>query len=192
MGAALPLPSAEACLAEESDAELCREYVEGRVYAMAETTNRHSRVATYFLAAAGARLRGKPCEAFNSDTKARIQLSSHMRFYYPNGMVVCDRNPEDDTFQDRPVVVAEVLSDSTRRLDEGEKRDACLSVPSLKVYLLIDPDRPRVTVWRRGEQGFAAEVYEDLPAVVPLDEVGVELPLGELYERVVFGDASEL
>ena len=183
--------SVDAYLTGELEAEVRHEYLGGNVYAMAGAKNRHNRVASNFLVSVGGRLRGKPCEAFNSDTKARIQLSSHTRFYYPDGMVVCDRNPEEETFQDRPVVVAEVLSESTRRLDEGEKRDAYLAVPSLKVYLLIDQHQSRVTVWRRGEQGFSAEVFAGPEAIVPLTEVGVDLPLAELYERVAFGDESE-
>ncbi len=52
---------------------------------------------------------------------------------------------------------------------------------------MIETDRPSVVVYRRSEHGFAATLYEGLDAAVPLPEVGVELPLTELYERVDFG-----
>jgi Uma2 family endonuclease len=101
-------------------------------------------------------------------------------------MVVCDPNPAEDTFQDNPVVIAEVISETTRRTDEGEKRDAYLTIPTLTAYLLIETDCPRVVVHRRTDQGFVAEVYEGTDAVVPLEAIEAELTLAELYERVEF------
>jgi Uma2 family endonuclease len=56
------------------------------------------------------------------------------------------------------VVVFEVLSDSTRRLDDGEKRDGYLTIPSLRVYVLVEPDEAAVIVYRRTEQGFVREI----------------------------------
>jgi len=104
-----------------SDAKF--EYVDGRVYAMAGRTNVHSRIASRVLGSLFQQLAGSPCEAFSSDTKFRIQRNSRNYFYYPDVSVVCESNPDDDTFQEQPVVVVEVISDSTRRTDEGETRD---------------------------------------------------------------------
>ena len=86
------------------------EYAGGYVYAMAGAKNVHNTVATAFLGLMHAKLRGRPCQPFNSDTKVRIRLATHTRFYYPDGMVVCEPNADDEEFQDRPVVIAEVLS----------------------------------------------------------------------------------
>lgn len=85
-------------------------------------------------------------------------------------MVVCDSNSESESYQDRPQVVVEVLSASTRRIDQGEKKEAYLNIPSLKLYLLVEQGLPKVTAYRRGELGFQAEVYRGLEAVVPLPE----------------------
>lgn len=180
----IELVSIDDYLAGELVSEVRHEYSGGYVYAMAGARNVHNRVATNWLLAVGRRLDGKPCEAFNSDTKVRIQLPTHTRFYYPDGMVVCEPNDGNDTFQDKPVVIAEVVSEATRRLDEGEKRDAYLTIPTLMAYLVIETDRPRVVVHRRTEQGFVAEAYEGTAAVVPLDAIDAELPLKDLYERV--------
>lgn len=173
-------------LARELDSDVRHEYVGGFVYAMAGARNVHNRVAGAFYGSLHAQLRGNPCEPFTSDTKVRIRFPTHTRFYYPDGMVVCEPNPPDDTFQDKPVVIAEVVSESTRRTDEGEKRDAYLTIPTLMAYLIIETDRPRVVVHRRTDEGFIAEVYEGTDAVIPLAAVDADLPLAELYERVEF------
>lgn len=173
-------------LSRELISDIRHEYSGGYVYAMAGATNVHNRVATNWLIAVGRQLDGKPCEPYNSDTKVRVRLPTHTRFYYPDGMVVCEPNPADDTFQDNPAVIAEVLSEATRRTDENEKREAYLTIPTLMAYLLIETDRPRIVVHRRTDSGFIAELYEGIDAVVPLADIDAELPLAQLYERVEF------
>ena len=79
-----------------------------------------------------------------------------------------------------------MLSKRTRRIDEGEKKDAYLTIPSLCAYLLVEQETPAVMVYRRTENGFVREVYESLDAVVPLGEIEVELPLAEVYDTVPF------
>ena len=80
----------------------------------------------------------------------------------------------------------EVLSNGTRRIDEGEKKDAYQSIPSLGVYLLVEQEMAAVIVFRRTERGFVREVYQGLDAVIPLPEIEIELPLGEIYDGVEF------
>lgn len=162
------------------------EYLGGVVYAMAGARNVHNRIAGNCFGSLYGRLRGKKCQPFNSDTKIRIQLPNQTRFYYPDASIVCRPNPPTDTFQDAPAVIVEVLSRATRRIDSGEKKDAYLTMGSLSVYLLVEQDAPQVTVFRRTDQGFVAEVYDDLSAVIPLTEIETELPLAEIYEAVEF------
>ena len=83
------------------------------------------------------------------------------------------------------------MSASTRRIDGGEKKDAYLTIPSLSVYLLVEPDQPAVVAYRRTPEGFVREIYEGLDAVVPLAEIDVELPLADVYEGVEFGSEPE-
>jgi Uma2 family endonuclease len=183
--------SVEDYLAGELVSQVKHEYLGGYVYAMAGATNAHNRIASNVLGALHGRLRGKPCQPYNSDAKIRVKLPTHVRFYYPDASVVCDPNSPDESFQDRPVVIVEVLSRGTRRIDEGEKRDACLTIPTLSAYLLIEQDRPAVSVYRRTDQGFVQEAYEVLQAVIPLAEIDTELPLAEIYERVEFVSEPE-
>jgi len=173
-------------LAAELTGRWKHEYVGGFVYAMAGARNAHNQIASNILVAAGGRLRGTRCRAFNSDTKVRIRLPNHLRFYYPDLQVVCHPNPGNDSFQDQPSVVVEVLSRGTRRLDEGEKKDAYCKLPSLSVYLLIEQERARAIAYRRTDHGFVPEVYEGVEATVPLPEVGIELPLVEVYDGIEF------
>jgi Uma2 family endonuclease len=180
------LVSVEDYLAGELTSPIKHEYLGGVVYAMAGARNLHNRISTNTLGSLYARLRGRPCQPFNSDTKIRVRLPTQTRFYYPDASVVCRPNPDEDSFQDEPAVIAEFLSKKTRRIDEGEKKDAYLTIPSLNVYMLIEQECARVTVYRRTESGFVREVYEGLDVVIPLSEIEVDLPLSEVYAGVEF------
>jgi Uma2 family endonuclease len=173
-------------LAGELDSPIKHEYLGGVVYAMAGTRNAHNIIATNIVGALYTRLRGQPGRPFNSDTKIRVRLATQVRFYYPDASVVCRPNPQTDSFQDDPAVLFEVLSRGTRRIDEGEKKDAYLTIPSLMAYVMLEQDTAAAVVFRRTEGGFVREVYEGLDAVLPLGEIGIDLPLAEIYEAVEF------
>jgi Uma2 family endonuclease len=173
-------------LAGELVSPIKHEYLGGVVYAMAGARNAHNLIASNALVALGSRLRGKRCRPYNSDTKIRLRLPHQVRFYYPDVSVICRPNPPGDSFQDEPAVLVEVLSHRTRRTDEGEKKDAYLTIPSLSAYVLVDQATATAVVFRRTEHGFVRELYQGLEAVIPLGEIDVELPLAEVYEGVDF------
>jgi Uma2 family endonuclease len=185
------LISVQDYLAGELISPIKHEYLGGVVYAMAGARNLHNVIKGNTFGTLHYRLRGRRCRPFNSDTKIRIHLPGHVRFYYPDVSVTCRPNPPNDSFQDEPAVLFEVLSRRTRRIDEGEKRDAYLTIPSLGVYVLIEQEMPAVVVFRRAEEGFVREVYQGMDAVVPLGEIGIELPLAEIFETVEFAPEPE-
>ncbi len=187
----LNLVSVKDYLAGELASTVKNEYVGGVVYAMADTRNMHNHIAGNTFGALYVRLRGRPCQPFNSDTKIRVQLPEHVRFYYPDASVTCRPNPDSDSFQGQPVVVVEVLSRRTRRVDVGEKRYAYLTIPSLSVYMLIEQETAAVVAFCRTATGFVREVYQGLDAVVPLGEIGIDFPLAYVYENVELGPEPE-
>lgn len=174
-------------LAEEEVSPVKREYRDGIVYDMAGARNSHNKVVGNGFAAFHRQPRNKPCQPWNSETKVRILLMSGTRFYYPDAFVVCHPNPPDDHFHDAPVVVLEVTSPSTRRIDLGEKKDAYLAIPTLMVYLVAESTEPVLQVYRRSPNGdFQRELAIGLEAVIPLPEIGATLALADLYEGIDF------
>ncbi len=162
------------------------EYVAGRVYAMTGGTNAHGLIALNVAASFHRQLRGRPCRVYGSDTKFRLRFSSQIRFYYPDVSVVCEPNRQEDTWQDHPVVIVEVLSRSTRRLDEGERMDAWLAAPTLATLVLLEQDRMDARIWQRGPDGFEAFQFSKAADRIELPAIDVTLVLGELYEKVEF------
>jgi Uma2 family endonuclease len=178
----LNLISVEDYLAGELVSRVKHEYLGGVVYAMAGARVLHDVIVGAIFGSLYARLRGRRCRPHTSDMKIRVRLPTQTRFYYPDTSVVCQSNPPEDSFQDHPTVIFEVLSKKTRRIDEGEKKDAYLTIPSLNVYVLVEQEIARIIVHRRTPNGFVREVYDGMDAVLLLPEIDAQLPLAEIYE----------
>ena len=186
------LISPEEYLAGELNSQTKHEYLGGIVYAMAGARNVHNRIAGNIYLALGNRLLGHKCQPFNSDTKVHVIMpSGQIRFYYPDVQVVCEENPLEETFQDRPVVVVEVLSPSTRRTDEFEKLEAYTTIPTLETYFLVDSNRWRVTVHQRSPLGFERTVLQGESDNVRLPSLNLEVPISEFYRNATLLPPSE-
>ena len=177
------LLTVEEFLAAEPSYEVKHEYLGGMVYAMAGASTPHNTISTNLITAIGSRLRGRQCQAFGSDMKARLSVSGTAYFYYPDAMIFCGTHGLGPSWCERPSVIFEILSDSTRSIDEREKRMAYLTLPSLDAHVRIEQDRREVVIERRTNEGWQREILV-ADAVVSLPTVAVEFPIAELYERL--------
>ena len=162
------------------------EYVAGIIYAMSGAKNRNNEIAANCMISLGGKLRGSHCKPFGSDTKVKIDLASGTRFYYPDLMVVCEKNRDNEVYQDSPALIIEVLSDSTRRTDLSEKKDAYLSIPSLNHYLLIEQDQAKVIVYQENGTSFEQSVVEGLDQIIEFADMETDLSLTEIYQDITF------
>ena len=178
------LMTVEEFLAAELSYESKHEYLAGMPYAMAGASTRHNGIAANLVGELHSRLRGKSCREYGSDLKVKLQISSSTYFYYPDAMIVCGRGGLGTSWAEQPRVIFEILSESTRAIDEREKRIAYLSIPTLDAYVLIEQKAERVIVDRRTAEGWVREILEGPGAVLRLPTVEVELPVTELYERL--------
>ncbi len=176
--------SVEDYLAGEAIARHKHEYVDGMVYAMVGGTYTHNLIASNVLVELGSQLKGKPCRALNSDSKVRTQNRARTRFYYPDAMVVCGKNILQGVYQDHPSILIEVLSASTRRTDEGEKKDAYLAIAVLQAYVLFEQGCVAATVYRRTGEAFTREVYQGTNAIIEFPTVESGLSLAAVYAEV--------
>ena len=79
-------------------------------------------------------------------------------------------------------MVFEVLSESTARTDTGENRIAYLTISTLEALVLIDARKREVTVWRRGLEGWAPEMFADPAAILSFPSADCALTIAEIYE----------
>lgn len=174
-------------LSGELASEVKHEYVDGIVFAMTGGTTDHSRIASRVTVSLGRQLEGTPCEPFNSDLKIRIKRHEKTFFYYPDVSVLCAFESGDSLFQDSPSVIVEVLSEGTRRADQGEKRDNYLAIPTLQTYVMLEQTNRRAIVYQRtNPDKFDVAVYDQVNAIIPLPGIHAELAFDEIYRGIKF------
>jgi len=156
--------------------------------AMTGGTYGHSTIQGNLAAALGARLRGTPCRFQGSDLKFQV-AEGHVR--YPDGMVICSPVDRAATVVLEPVVVFEVLSPITTRSDRLVKAREYQATPSVQRYVMLEQDSVGATVYARTRDSWTHEILI-ADSILALPEIGIELPLAELYEGLVFEAEPEL
>jgi Uma2 family endonuclease len=169
-------------LAFEERAERKHEYLRGEVLAMAGGTPEHGALAMSVGILLGRALQGRPCRVYSSDVRVRIEATDLAT--YPDVSVVCgrlERAADDANAIANPVLLVEVLSDSTEAYDRGEKAAHYRRIPSLREYLLLSQHAPRLEAYRRTDGGHW-ELYEARAGEsLTLASVGVTLATDEVY-----------
>ena len=146
----LPMSRSEFLAWEHEQLEK-HEFWQGEVFAMTGARQAHVMVALNVATLLKSHLRGKPCRAYISAMHLEVEAAEAA--YYPDVVGSCD--PADllaERVLRRPTVVSEGLSDSTAAYDPGVKFAAYRKLSSLKEYVLIDPERCTLEIFRRTEQ----------------------------------------
>jgi Uma2 family endonuclease len=169
----------------ERAAEFKSEFFDGEMFAMAGGSRRHSLIASNLIRELGNRLTGRPCVVFNSDLRIKIEPTG--LYTYPDASVVCGASKAvtgaDDTIVN-PVLVAEVLSDSTEAYDRGRKSEQYRQIPSLREYLLISQNNPHIELMVRGENQWILHEASGANAMIELPSLEITLALSEIYLNV--------
>lgn len=121
------------------------------------------------------------CRVFVADVGLRLGQSTHSDKAYPDVMVVC--NPLPDTYQTEPVLVAEVLSDSSVGRDRTKKFKAYAALETVQTYLILSQTAVEIEVYRRAN-AWAEELYRGGQAVIELAQPALKLALREIYADV--------
>ncbi len=173
-------------LAMEEVAEYKSEYYNGEIFAMSGGTPDHSSIAVNFVIELGPRLSAKPCRVFNRDVRLYIEQSG--LHTYPDVMVICGKiefAPKRKDEVTNPILIVEVLSESTREYDRGAKFNFYKQIPSLREYVLVESEQERVECYRRTQDNqWVFEMHDDLNAAVKLESVACEIPLRQIYAKV--------
>jgi Uma2 family endonuclease len=166
------------------------EFHDGEMLAMAGASFEHSVLTTRIILSLGNQLSGKPCTPLSTDLRVRVGYSR--RYVYPDLLVLCGPpqfdplDPQPGTLLN-PTVIVEVLSPTSEAYDRGEKFSLYRAVESMKDYVLVSQDRPRVEVFSRRESGdWRIECVEGLEAAIALPSIDATLKLADIYQGITF------
>ena len=164
------------------------EYHDGYISAMAGGTPEHGQIAVNVTTGIrnGLEKAKKPCITYSSDVKVHVKATK--RTYYPDASVICEK-PErsliDKNALTNPILVIEVLSESTAAFDRGNKFTHYRKIPTLREYVLVSQTEAIVDTYYRLDSGaWEIETIEGLDSQVALKSLGIQVAMKAIYYLV--------
>ena len=164
------------------------ELLDGHIVAMTGGTKAHNLIALGLFTEIDSQKEAY-CRLYVADVKLRINqdhsLNDKDTSTYPDVMLACDEE-SSDLYEENPLLIAEVLSDSTARKDKGKKKEKYLSLSSLQVYIVLSQTEVMMTVYQRQNQEWTHNVFLGRDTEVEL-QLGtkhkpIKLNLGRIYK----------
>ncbi len=172
----------------EVNSDARHEYINGKIIPMTGGTPEHNEIASILNAALRMSLKGKPYSIFVADQ--RLWIPNRNLYTYPDVMVAprpLERQSGRTDTITNPVMIAEVLSNSTKSYDRDEKFSAYRTIPTFQEYLLIDQYTSHVEKYFKTESHkWIFTEYDGLEACILLASISSEIFLADLYEGVEF------
>lgn len=169
------------------------EFAFGEIYAMGGASARHVEIVGNIAGELGNRLRQRPHRVYSTDL--RLCVDADHRYTYPDVVVVCSQPQFLDDRHDtllNPDLIVEVLSESTRNYDRGDKFQQYRGIPSFREYLLVDQAKAHVERYSKQQDGtWSLWETDSLDHLVHLESIAVTLPVSEIYLKVEFAQAAD-
>jgi Uma2 family endonuclease len=165
----------------EEKADTKHELVNGEIYAMAGAKENHVKITGNTFRNIANHLLESSCDVYSSDMK----LSAGFDCYYPDVFVKCDSDDNDELVKEKPILIVEVLSESTKHFDRGDKLQNYLRIPSLQEYILVSQKEIEVWVYRRAGKKWEMEILKDNDELHFIS-IDLKIPVRDLYAKVLF------
>lgn len=146
---------------------------------MTGASRQHNEVSAALLTTFRSLLKDNPCRAYANDAAVRTSVD---QIRYPDLVVDCGSPRDRGYIFEYPVLVAEVLSPSTKSFDLTSKMTEYWAIETLKYIMVVDPETRRVQLHSHLTQGAAVlELFESSGVHIELSELGISLPLDDIF-----------
>jgi len=176
----------EEYLALERQADARHEFLDGEIYAMAGGSKRHNSISVNVIRLLGNQLLENDCSVYGSDM--RVKITSTGKYTYPDVVAVCGEEFFEDESEDtllNPMLLVEVLSQSTEAYDRGGKFEYYQTIPSFSEYVLIAQEPFRVEQFVRKESNvWTYFEFRQPDETVKLHSIDCELTLRDIYHKI--------
>lgn len=171
----------------EEQSDIRHEFIEGRIVAMAGGTFNHNRIKRRMTRLLENVFETQGCSVFDDGVK--LEIIENQRYTYPDVLATCeDLDSQEHYFVKAPLIVVEILSDSTAEYDRGEKFKLYQKIPSIRYYILIDSRQMALELYSRTDNKslWTYQMFNQLTDIVELPINDFSIPLLALYDNIVF------
>lgn len=158
------------------------ELFEGEIVKMSPETVGHAEIkgAIFFALISAIRLGRAACHALPDGVIVRIDERTA---YEPDAQVYVGDKLQGAALEvANPVIIVEVLSPSTQRIDVTQKLAGYFRLPSVAHYLIVDPTQPSIVHHSRSSDAIMTRVVTE--GRITLDPPGLEIDLADIYEAI--------
>jgi len=121
---------------------------------------------------------------------ATLKIEVAGRIRYPDAFIICRPVAPADTVIADPVVVFEILSESSTNTDLIDKNQEYRATPSVRRYAVLEQTHAAAVVFVRKGDDWVSEIVSGQDSTLRMPEIGVEIPLSELYEGIQLAEAG--
>ena len=183
----------EEYLALEETAIDKSEYHDGEIVTMTGGTTNHNKLALNFCRKFPLTIKEQDYEIFINDV--RLWIPQTRRYVYPDIMVIQEEpiyQENNQTVVTNPLVIIEVLSNSTKNYDRGNKFFFYRSIPTFREYILIDQYSYHIEQFAKNSKSkWELTEYDSEDSVLTLESVEFQIPMRDIYQRINFEANAE-
>ncbi|MEH2338093.1 Uma2 family endonuclease [Nostoc sp.] len=172
----------------EEKAEYKNEYKDGEIIPVAGGTTNHNKIALNFCRKFPLTVQGQAYDIYIGDVK--LSIPRYRLYTYPDVIVIIGKPIYEGTGTTtitNPLLIVEVLSNSTKNYDKTDKFKYYRSIPGFQEYIMIDQYSFAVEQFAKQAEGqWIFKEYEGEEAVLVLNSIDFQIALRDIYERVDF------
>ncbi|MCU7834967.1 MAG: Uma2 family endonuclease [gamma proteobacterium symbiont of Taylorina sp.] len=173
-------------LSMERVAETKSEFFNGEIFAMAGASRKHNQITSNLVRLVGNQIQDRSCSIYSADMKVKVENMD--KYTYPDVVLSC----EDELFEDEnedvllsPIIIIEVLSDSTEAYDRGDKFLHYQNIESLKEYILFSQKTYLLEHYiKKSDNQWLYQEYHQLGDKIHLKSVDCFINLDDAYSKV--------
>ncbi len=172
----------------EEKAEYKSEYHDGKIVPMTGGTTNHNKISLNFCLRVKIAFKGSNYDTYIGDV--RLWIPRYRRYTYPDIMMIKGQPIYEGTGQTtvtNPCLIVEVLSNSTKDYDRGDKFKFYRSIPELQEYILIDQYSFNIEQFvKQSPTEWKFKEYQGKEQTLALDSIDFQVSLVDIYEGVNF------
>lgn len=171
----------EGYLKLEETSEVKHEFYYGKLFEMPGAAVLHNNICLKLFLSLykGLNLYGYQVNVEN----VKVKIGDEDIYLYPDVLVTKEHfQSMKDYIVYQPSLIAEVLSDSTRKYDSTDKFIQYQKISSLRYYLLVEPEKHVVIFYEKDENGeWSAKTFTEMDEVIAFPLFETQLTLGDIY-----------
>jgi len=154
----------------------------GEVFNMSGGTKLHNEIIQEIIFCLRNKINNQKCKIYFENVKFEIKKDNF--YVYPDVMITCNKEDLEnnkDTLIRHPIIIIEVLSESTELYDRNTKKKFYLEHPSLKYYLLVSQENQRVEMYEKINSHIEFSYYEKPDAIINFRQLNFEITISDIY-----------